>query len=63
MNSKITKLIEEFNLGYTLGNAVRAIVNAMDSNLTDETKKIQHLKDARLFLNDEIRRLSKDKKK
>jgi hypothetical protein len=57
---KVAKLIEETEVGYTLGNAIRAIIYAKDPN-QDENKRLQHLKDARLFLNDEIKRLSKKK--
>ena len=56
MNPKeIMRFIEKNELGYVLGNAVRSIILAKEDN----NKKLQHLKDARLFLNDEIKRLSK----
>lgn len=57
---EILRFIERNNLGYILGNSVRAIIHAKDTELTEE-QKLQHLKDARLFLNIEIKRLSKGK--
>jgi hypothetical protein len=56
--SKILEFIQRNDLGYILGNAVRAIIYAKDATLTEE-KQLQYLKDARLFLNTEIKRLSK----
>jgi hypothetical protein len=58
--SKIIKFIEDNDLGYILGNTVRAIIYAKNS--ITEVEKIQHLKDARQFLNVEIKRLSKKEK-
>jgi hypothetical protein len=58
--SQIAKFIESNDLGYILGNAVRAIVYSREVQETN--KKLQHLKDARLFLNVEIKRLSKKEK-
>lgn len=66
--SEITKFIERNNLGYTLGNTVRAIIYAKnpeygevtkDDNSKIERHQLKYLKDARLFLNYEIKRLSK----
>ena len=51
----IMRFIEKNELGYVLGNAVRSIILAKE----DDSKRLQHLKDARLFLNDEIKRLGK----
>ena len=56
----VIKFIEDNELGYILGNAVRAIIYTKNS--ITEVEKIQHLKDARQFLNVEIKRLSKKEK-
>jgi len=60
--SKIVKFIEENELGYILGNATRAIIYSRDPESRLE-KQIQHLKDARQFLNIEIKKLSKKQEK
>lgn len=60
--SKIVKFIEDNDLGYILGNTIRSIIYARDETLTDE-KRIQHLKDARSFINVEIKRRNKVKEK
>jgi hypothetical protein len=74
MNSprQIMQFIESNDLGYTLGNAVRAIIYACQPEFgkamaeanpeLTRHKRLQHLKDARLFLNVEIKRLSKKEK-
>lgn len=51
------RFIEKNDLGYILGNAVKSIILAKDITL-EESKRLQHLKDARRFLNFEIKRLS-----
>jgi hypothetical protein len=61
--NEIIRFIERNNLGYILGNATRAIIYAQNpEEPPDEQKKLQHLKDARQFLNIEIKRLSKKEK-
>ena len=57
--TQVIKFIVGNDLGYTLGHAVRAIVLSKEE--TETNRKIQHLKDARLFINDEIKRLGKEK--
>ena len=57
---EVTKFIERSEVGYTLGNAIKSIIRGT-VNLTKE-ENLQHLKDARLFLNDEIKRLSRKEK-
>jgi hypothetical protein len=56
------EFIERNDLGYLLGNSLRAIIYAKDSSLTEQ-QQLQHLKDARAFLNIEIKRMSKKEKK
>jgi hypothetical protein len=64
--NEIMRFIEKNNLGYILGNAVRSILLSITDIELDEDRtklyprnKLQHLKDARQFLNVEIKRLSK----
>jgi hypothetical protein len=62
---KIMEFIERNELGYILGNAVRAIILAAEVNEevnSGKNQKLTHLKDARLFLNVEIKRLAKETK-
>lgn len=58
--SKIVKFIEDNELGYVLGNATRSIIHSIIS--VENEKKLQHLKDARAFINVEIKKLSKEEK-
>jgi len=58
---QLVKFIEKNNLGYLLGNTVRAIVFSRDESLSEQ-QRLQHLKDARQFINVEIKNLSKKEK-
>jgi hypothetical protein len=61
MNTELLRFIEKNNLGYLLGNTVRAIIYAKDDILSPQ-QRLQHLKDARTFINVEIKNLSKKEK-
>ena len=65
--SKIIDFIERNDLGYILGNSVRHIIYGANyianglimSGKQGDDARLMHLKDARQFLNVEIKRLSK----
>jgi hypothetical protein len=59
---QIMQFIERNELGYVLGCAVRSILRSVEGAGPTENEnnyKLKHLKDSRLFLNDEIKRLSR----
>lgn len=68
---KIIEFIERNDLGYILGNSVRHIIYAANyisqglimSGKEGDSIRLIHLKDARQFLNVEIKRLSKRRMK
>jgi len=68
---KVIEFIERNDLGYILGNSVRHIIygaNYISSGLImsgeqGDNARLMHLRDARQFLNVEIKRLSKKKGK
>jgi hypothetical protein len=63
--NQIIQFIQRNKLSYILGHTVRAIMYANMMSFDQDLNKLvqlQHLKDARQFLNIEIKRLSKEKK-
>jgi cell division protein FtsB len=61
LNTELVRFIEKNNLGYLLGNTIRVIVFSRDESLSEQ-QRLQHLKDARAFINVEIKNLSKKEK-